>query len=70
MTNQLKLMSNAQEHHGDHTTSELVKNIELPEKVGSKEEVEEFGDQSHPTTSGTTTMVPKLFVKISDMVRV
>jgi hypothetical protein len=44
VTNPLKLMLNAQEHHGDHTMSRLVKNSESLEKVGLKEEAEEHGD--------------------------
>jgi hypothetical protein len=36
-TSVLKLMLNAQVNHGDQTTSELVENSELPEKVGLKE---------------------------------
>jgi hypothetical protein len=67
MTQALKLMSNAQVFHGDHITLRLVKNSESPEKVGYKEEAEEFGDQSHPTTSGTTTMVQSLFAEILDL---
>jgi len=59
-TSVLKLMLNAQEHHGDHTTLELDLNSESPEKVGLKEEVEESGDHSPHTTSGITTTVPKL----------
>jgi len=33
----LKLMLNAQEHHGPHITSRLDQNSESPEKVGLKE---------------------------------
>jgi hypothetical protein len=60
VTNPLKLMLDAQEHHGDHTTSELDLNTESPEKDGLKEEVEEYGDHSPHTTSGITTTVPRL----------
>jgi hypothetical protein len=56
----LKLMLDAQEHHGDHTTSELDQNTESPEKVGLKEEPEDTGDHSPLTTSGITTTVPRL----------
>jgi hypothetical protein len=63
-------MSDAQELHGKLYMSELEKNSESPEKVGYKEEAVEFGDQSHHTTSGITTMVLKLSVKILDMERV
>jgi len=63
-TRALKLMSNVQEDHGDHITLELVKNSELPEKVGLKEDQEEFGDQYPHTGSGTTTMVLLLFAEI------
>jgi hypothetical protein len=64
MTRVHKLMSDAQELHGDHTTSELVRNSELPEKDGLKEEAEESGDHSPLTTSGITTTVPKLSAEI------
>jgi len=68
--NPLMLMLNVQELHGDHITSRQDLNSESPEKVGFKEELEVYGDHSPHTTSGITTMVLKLFVKTSDMVRV
>jgi hypothetical protein len=63
VTSVLKLMSDVQEHHGDHTTSELDLNSESPEKDGLKERAEVYGDHSPHTTSGITTMVPKLFAE-------
>jgi len=57
-------MSDVQENHGDHITSELEKNSESPEKVGLREDQEEFGDQYPHTGSGTTTMVLLLFAEI------
>jgi hypothetical protein len=60
MTSAPKLMLSAQEHYGHHTTLELVKNSESQEKVGLREEAEEYGDHSPHTTSGITTTVPKL----------
>ena len=64
-------MSNAQVNHGDHNTSRLVKNSELPEKVSSTEEADlEHGDHLPLTTSGITTTVQPSFVEISDMLEV
>jgi hypothetical protein len=71
MTRALKLMSNAQVDHGYKNGKKLVKNSDTPLKVGSTEKEEEiFGDQSPPTTSGTTTMVPTSSAEIWDMVKV
>jgi len=63
VTSALRLMSDAQEHHGDHTTLELELNSESPEKVGLKERAEDTGDHSLLTTSGITTTVPRLFAE-------
>jgi hypothetical protein len=71
MINPLKLMLDAQEHHGDQTSSRLDLNSRSPEKDGSTERVKmDNGDQSPPTTSGTITTVLKSSVKASAMVRV
>jgi len=64
-TSVLKLMSDAQVYHGNQFTLRLDLNSELPEKVGLKEDQEESGDHLLHTTSGTTTMVPKLFAETS-----
>jgi shikimate kinase len=44
MTRALKLMLNAQEHHGSQTTSRLDQNSESPVKDGLKESAETSGD--------------------------
>jgi len=59
----LKLMLDALELHGDHTTLELDLNTELPEKDGLREEAEVNGDHSPHTTSGITTTVPKSYAE-------
>jgi hypothetical protein len=64
-------MSNAQVNHGDHSTSRLVRNSELPEKASSIEEADlEHGDHLLHTTSGITTTVLPSFVEISATVKV
>jgi len=66
-----KLMSDALEDHGYHVTLKQVKNSELPEKVGLREEPPiDNGDHSLLTTSGITTTVLPLFAEILDMVKV
>jgi hypothetical protein len=66
-----KLMSDVQEDHGYLTTPRLVKNSELPEKAGLKEEeVTDHGDHSLLITSGITTTELPLFAEILDMVKV
>jgi hypothetical protein len=70
MTRALWLMLDAQENHGHHPMSRSDLFIESPAKVGLKSTMEVSGDQSHPTTSGITTTVLKLFVNILDMVKV
>jgi hypothetical protein len=67
----LMLMSDALENHGTQYTSRLVVNTESPKKVGLKEKEEmDNGDHSLLTTSGITTMVPELYAKILDTVKV
>jgi hypothetical protein len=66
VTEALKLMLNVGENHGrDNHSERLVVNSPsmVIVKVGSGESTEVSGDQSHPTTSGITTMVLKLFAE-------
>jgi hypothetical protein len=66
-----KLMSDALEDHGYQDMLRLVKNSELPEKDGLKEEpVIESGDLLPLTISGITTTVLLLFAETLDMVKV
>jgi hypothetical protein len=69
-TRVLKLMLDVQESHGLQAMLRLDLSTELPEKVGLKFTTVVSGDQSPPTTSGITTTALKLFVNISDMVKV
>jgi hypothetical protein len=71
MTRVLMLGLDAQVNHGYQNMSRLVVNSESLLKVGLKERAEiTNGDLLPPTTSGITTTVPKLSVKILDMVKV
>jgi hypothetical protein len=57
----------AQVNHGDQSTSRQVKNSDIPEKVGLREEAETTsGDHLPLTTSGITTMVPNLSAETWD----
>lgn len=71
MTSAPKLMSDVLVDHGYQDMLRLVKNSELPEKDGLKEEpVIESGDLLPLTISGITTTVLLLFAETLDMVKV
>jgi hypothetical protein len=67
MTRVLTLTLHAQVNHGDQSIKRQVKNSDIPEKVGLREEAETMsGDHLPLTTSGITTMVPKLSAETWD----